>query len=145
MAQLAQLNGTNKFNMNILGILPEAQIAADSAGLASRASVGCRARVQDFVHQINDYHSAGCHPSKRHLNTTDTWDVLTGDEIAVVAVHAVVGHDIVDGGETAAVVVHVTIGGPLELLGTVEARDIAAATPQYESFEGGEVNCLVWA
>jgi hypothetical protein len=47
--------------------------------------------------------------------------VLTGDEIAVV------GHAIVDSGGAAAVVVHMAVGGPAELLGTVDARDVAAA------------------
>jgi hypothetical protein len=67
--------------------------------------------------------------------------MLIGDEVAVVAIYAVVGDAVVDSGGAAAVVVHVALGGPAEPLGTVEARDFAGAVRVIQ-FDGSEVNCL---
>jgi hypothetical protein len=55
-------------------------------------------------------------------DTTDAWHVLTREEIAVVAVHAVIGDAIVDGGRAAAVAVHVALGGPADRRGTGRCR-----------------------
>jgi hypothetical protein len=57
---------------------------------------------------------------------TEAWRVLTGDKVAVVAVHAVVGGTIVDRGRAAAVIVNVILGS-VGLLRNVEVRNISAA------------------
>ncbi|KAH9031232.1 hypothetical protein EDB85DRAFT_1891216 [Lactarius pseudohatsudake] len=62
---------------------------------------------------------------------------VTRDKIAVVAVQ-VVTYVIVDGGGAAAAVVHVALGGSVELLGTIDACDVAAAVVRVVQLGSGE-------
>ena len=72
--------------------------------------------------------------------TGDTTAVL--DEVAEVAVYAVIGDAIIDGcGAATGVIVHVALGGPPELLRAVEARNVARAV-QVVQFDGCGVDCL---
>ena len=70
---------------------------------------------------------------------------MTGDGVAVVAVHPVIGDSVVDGGRAAAaghgVVVYVAHGGRAELLGAIEERNVTPAV-QVVQFGGCEVVCL---
>ena len=51
-----------------------------------------------------------------------------GDETPVIAIYAVIGDAVVDGCEaTASVIVHVALRGPTELLGAVDAKNVAPA------------------
>ena len=55
-------------------------------------------------------------------------DMLTGGEITVVAMYAVIGDVVVERWSSCAGgVVHVALKGPAELLGAVEVRNVALA------------------
>ena len=76
-------------------------------------------------------------PLGRYLGNAD---VLTGDKITVVTIYAVIGDIFVDGGSRCAgLVVHVALRGPMELLGAVEARNVAP-TVQVVQFGSCEVD-----
>ena len=69
---------------------------------------------------------------------------LLDDEIAVIAVHSIIGGTIGDGcGTAAGVVVHVTLRGPTELLGAVDAQNVAPAVQVFQ-FGSCEVDFLPW-
>ena len=67
---------------------------------------------------------------------------MTGDEVTIVAVYAVIGDAVVNRcGPAAGVVVHVAFRGPAELLGAIETRNVTRAI-QVIQFGGCEVDGL---
>ncbi|KAH9059954.1 hypothetical protein EDB87DRAFT_680878 [Lactarius vividus] len=76
------------------------------------------------------------------LDRNHSPSVLLGKDGHVVAVQVVVSHAIIDGGG-AATAVYVGLGGSVELLGTIDARGVAAAVVQVVQLGSGEVGCLV--